>query len=67
MKVHDFSTDFTDGVKLYNLVEIWSGKTIPDCNPEPSHPAYKIKNINYACKFMRDKGKNLPVIPVEGA
>lgn len=64
IEIKDIGTDLCDGVALANLVEVIT-ESVVSCNPNPTHHVHRIQNINHACKFMRDQGKDLPVVPAE--
>ena len=59
MELHEFETDFADGIKLINLYEIVAKKQVGRYNKKPRLPNQMLENVTLALKAMEDDGINL--------
>lgn len=50
--VENIDTDFEDGIRLCALVEVLSGKKLPQHNRRPKVRAQKLENVNIALTFL---------------
>jgi len=64
LKVDDLESDFADGFKLLNLLEVISGKKI-QYNKNVKFYSQKLENVGKALKFIRDQGIKLVAIGPE--
>lgn len=55
--IADITTDFSDGIRLIALVEVLSGKRLPNYNKRPKVRAQKIENVNIALQFLKNDEK----------
>jgi len=55
IRINDFCDDFTDGVKLCNLVEVISKKKL-NFNKAPKMRAQELENVSAALKFLGAQG-----------
>ena len=55
MSIENLDTDFGDGVKLINLIEILHGQKIEGrYYKNPKSRPYKIDNVNFVLTFITD-------------
>jgi filamin len=64
LKIDDLETDFEDGLKLLNLLEVISGKKI-QYNKNVKFYSQKLENVGKALKFVREQGIKLVAIGPE--
>jgi filamin len=64
LKIDDLESDFSDGFKLLNLLEIISGLKI-QYNKNVKFYSQKLENVGKALKFVRDQGIKLVAIGPE--
>eukprot|EP01087_Luapelamoeba_hula_P016612 TRINITY_DN5123_c0_g1_i1.p1 TRINITY_DN5123_c0_g1~~TRINITY_DN5123_c0_g1_i1.p1 ORF type:complete len:119 (+),score=18.06 TRINITY_DN5123_c0_g1_i1:34-357(+) len=64
MRITDMSKDFRDGVKLINLLEILSGKSLGRYNRSPRVPPQMYDNNGIAIAFV--KSENLKMVNIGG-
>eukprot|EP01087_Luapelamoeba_hula_P008601 TRINITY_DN215_c0_g1_i1.p1 TRINITY_DN215_c0_g1~~TRINITY_DN215_c0_g1_i1.p1 ORF type:complete len:474 (+),score=93.25 TRINITY_DN215_c0_g1_i1:114-1424(+) len=62
MHVADMSKDFRDGVKLINLLEIISSKSLGRYNKNPRVPTQKYENNGIAIEFV--KSENIKIVNI---
>merc|ERR1712000_717651 len=56
LKIEVLEKELSDGVNLFNLLEILSGETIkPKVNKKAKMKLQKIENLNFSFKFLREK------------
>ncbi|UXI22435.1 G-protein coupled receptor 158 [Sarcoptes scabiei] len=55
--IADIAADFCDGIRLIALVEVLSGKRLPNYNKRPKVRAQKIENVNIALQFLKNEEK----------
>lgn len=55
--IADIVNDFSDGLRLIALVEVLSGKKLPNYNKRPKVRAQKIENVNIALQFLKTEEK----------
>lgn len=55
--IADLANDFSDGIRLIALVEVLSGKKLPNYNKRPKVRAQKIENVNIALQFLGKEEK----------
>lgn len=55
--IGDLATDFSDGIRLIALVEVLSGKKLPNYNKRPKVRAQQIENVNIALQFLKNQEK----------
>ena len=65
LKVDDLQTELSDGLKLIQLLEIISGKSLGRHNKKPKIPSHFMENLNICLKFLRDEGIKLVNIGAE--
>jgi len=67
LKIEVLEKELSDGVNLFNLLEILSGETIkPKVNKKAKMKLQKIENLNFSFKFLREKKIKLVNISSEG-
>lgn len=57
--IEEISTDFSDGIKLGQLLQVISGDKVEKLNQKPSMRIHKIQNTGACLKFIQDKGVKL--------
>src|SRR6185312_15709816 len=64
--INDMKTDLSDGIKLVNLLEIISGKSLGRYNKYPRVPAQKLENNLLSLDFLKKENIKLVNIGAEG-
>merc|ERR1712142_1290602 len=57
--INDLETDFSNGLKLIQLLEVLSGKKMPRHNKKPTFRSQKLENVSIALKFLETEGVHL--------
>jgi len=57
--IEEISTDFSDGLKLGQLLQVISGDKVEKLNQKPSMRIHKIQNTGTCLKFIQEKGVKL--------
>ncbi len=65
-QIEEISTDFSDGIKLAQLLQVIAGDTVEKLNKKPTMRIHKIQNTGQCLKFIADKGVKLVGIGAEG-
>jgi hypothetical protein len=66
LKIDELDKDLSDGVLLFNLLEILSGEDIkPKAKKGVKMKVQKVENLNFSLKFLRDKQIKLVNISAE--
>jgi actinin alpha len=63
--IEDIGTDFSDGIKLAQLLEVIAGDKVEKLNKKPTMRIHKIQNTGQCLKFIADKGVKLVGIAPE--
>jgi hypothetical protein len=64
--MNDVTTDFADGVRLINLLEIVADTTLTGYEKNPKLPIHKHQNLSLALQFITSQGIKLIGIDPEG-
>lgn len=64
--IEEIGTDFSDGIKLAQLLQVIAGDTVDKLNKKPTMRIHKIQNTGQCLKFIADKGVKLVGIAPEG-
>lgn len=64
--IEEISTDFSDGIKLAQLLQVIAGDKVEKLNAKPTMRIHKIQNTGQCLKFIQDKGVKLVGIAPEG-
>jgi actinin alpha len=64
--IEEISTDFSDGIKLAQLLQVIAGDKVDKINHKPTMRIHKIQNTGVCLKFIADKGVKLVGIAPEG-
>ncbi len=64
--MNDMTTDFADGIKLINLLEIIADTTLTGYEKNPKLPIHRVQNLGVALKFVASQGIKLIGIDPEG-
>lgn len=59
VKIENLETDFENGIKLIQLVEVLTGEQLEKYNEKPRLRIQKANNINIALKKIKDEGVNV--------
>ena len=59
VKCENLETDFENGLKLIQLVEVLTGDTLANYNDKPRLRIQKANNINVALKKIKEEGVNV--------
>ena len=54
LEVQDLKTDFADGIKLINLIEVISEESLGRYNKKPRSKFEKVENLNIPLKYIND-------------
>jgi Ca2+-binding EF-hand superfamily protein len=57
--IEEISTDFSDGIKLAQLLQVIAGEKVEKLNNKPTMRIHKIQNTGQCLKFIADKGVKL--------
>lgn len=63
--IEEISTDFSDGIKLAQLLTVIAGDKVEKINQKPTMRIHKIQNTGQCLKFIADKGVKLVGIAAE--
>lgn len=63
--IEEIGTDFSDGIKLAQLLEVIAGDKVEKLNKKPTMRIHKIQNTGQCLKFIADKGVKLVGIAPE--
>ena len=66
LQLNDITTDFADGVRLINLLEIIGDTTLSGYEKNPKLPIHKHQNVSIAIQFIISQGIKLIGIDPEG-
>ncbi len=64
--MNDVTTDFAEGLRLINLVEIISGTTLTGYEKNPRLPIHVHQNLSVALQFIMSQGIKLIGVDPEG-
>lgn len=59
VKIENLETDFENGIKLIQLVEVLTGEQLEKYNEKPRLRIQKANNLNIALKKIKDEGVNV--------
>lgn len=57
--IEEIGTDFSDGIRLAQLLQVIAGDTVEKLNKKPTMRIHKIQNTGQCLKFIADKGVKL--------
>jgi len=57
--IEEIGTDFSDGIKLAQLLQVIAGDNVDKLNKKPTMRIHKIQNTGQCLKFIADKGVKL--------
>jgi len=63
--IEEIGTDFSDGIKLAQLLQVIAGDNVEKLNKKPTMRIHKIQNTGQCLKFIADKGVKLVGIAPE--
>jgi Ca2+-binding EF-hand superfamily protein len=63
--IEEIGTDFSDGIKLAQLLSVIAGDNVEKLNKKPTMRIHKIQNTGQCLKFIADKGVKLVGIAPE--
>lgn len=66
MKISDLTKDFSDGILLFNLLEIISGKKVGKITLGPKTRHHKVNNLYSTFLFLKNEKLQLGNIQAEG-
>lgn len=66
LRIDNLANDFSDGLRLINLLEQISAKRLPKYNKAVKFHNQKLENVGIALKFLKDEGLKLVAIGPEG-
>jgi Calponin homology (CH) domain len=64
--IEEIGTDFSDGIRLAQLLQVIAGDNVEKLNKKPTMRIHKIQNTGQCLKFIVDKGVKLVGIAPEG-
>jgi Calponin homology (CH) domain len=64
--IEEIGTDFSDGIRLAQLLQVIAGDKVEKLNNKPTMRIHKIQNTGQCLKFISEKGVKLVGIAAEG-